>query len=82
MTTRIKRRDWSLRAWPSKRCAGFYRCEVGGCDDVRSVRELVCVECGRVSRGDGRGWRAYLTEDENEPAVAVAYRRRCAVKDT
>jgi len=25
---------------------------------------LVCVECGRESEGDARGWRAFLTDDE------------------
>jgi hypothetical protein len=34
MTTRITRRDWSLRTWPSKRRAGFYGCEVEGADLV------------------------------------------------
>lgn len=26
-----------------------------------------CVECGRQDRGDDRGWRTYLTVDEDEP---------------
>lgn len=30
--------------------------------------ELTCGECGRVSRTDEPGWRAYLTTDEAEPA--------------
>src|SRR5215212_8406571 len=29
---------------------GFYGCDVDGASDVRPVRELECVECGRVSR--------------------------------
>jgi hypothetical protein len=33
--------------------------------DVRSVRRLECVECGRVSRDDDeRGWTARLTVDD------------------
>src|SRR5262245_11742835 len=33
---------------------------------------LQSVECGRVSREGERGWRAYLTvEDDDEPAEAV-----------
>jgi hypothetical protein len=34
------------------------------------TNRLQCVECGRVSREDERGWRAYLTDDE-PPEVAV-----------
>jgi hypothetical protein len=33
----------------------------GGAGDLRSVRRLECVECGRISREGERGWRAYLT---------------------
>jgi hypothetical protein len=49
--------------------------------DVRSVRRLDCVECGRVSQEDERGWRAYLTADEDEPAEGVVYCWRCSVKE-
>jgi hypothetical protein len=28
---------------------------------------LQCEECGRVSRENERGWRAYLTIDERSP---------------
>jgi hypothetical protein len=32
--------------------------------DVRSVWSLECVECGRVSSENGRGWTARLTIDD------------------
>jgi hypothetical protein len=35
----------------------------------------VCVECGRKQAADERAWRAYLTDDEDEPAEAVLYCR-------
>jgi hypothetical protein len=38
---------------------------------------LRCVECGRVSLEGKRGWRAYLTDDEDEPAEVVVYCREC-----
>jgi hypothetical protein len=34
---------------------------------------LTCVECGRVQPAGERGWRAYLTTDEDDPAEAVVY---------
>jgi hypothetical protein len=34
---------------------------------------LVCVECGREQAVGERGWRAFLTVDEDEPAEAVVY---------
>jgi hypothetical protein len=34
---------------------------------------LVCVECGRDQADDERGWRSYLTDEEDEPAEAVVY---------
>lgn len=33
--------------------------------DVRSVRRLECVECGRVSREDDHDWTARLTIDDD-----------------
>jgi hypothetical protein len=39
-------------------------------DDAEFLR---CVECGREQAVDERGWRAYLTTDEDEPAAAVVY---------
>src|SRR5215204_1668266 len=41
--------------------AGFYGCRLDSAGDVRSVRSLECVECGRVSEGHERGWTARLT---------------------
>lgn len=40
-------------------------CGMDSAGDVRSVRRLECVECGRVSRDDDeRGWTARLTVDD------------------
>jgi hypothetical protein len=41
------------------------------------TNRLQCVECARVSRENERGWRAYLTTDEDEPAEAVTYCPDC-----
>jgi hypothetical protein len=39
---------------------------------------LRCVECGRVQTASGaRGWCAYLTTDEDEPAEAIVYCPQC-----
>jgi hypothetical protein len=46
---------------------------VDSAGDVRSVRSLECVECGRVSRDDERGWTARLTIDDE----VVVYRTEC-----
>jgi hypothetical protein len=35
---------------------------------------LVVSSCGRKQRDDERGWRSYLTTDEEEPAEAVVAR--------
>jgi hypothetical protein len=42
---------------------------------------LRCVECGRVQPEGARGWRAYLTTDEDEPAEAVVYCPECAERE-
>jgi hypothetical protein len=39
--------------------------------------EATCVECGVSSRSAERGWKAYLTTDEDEPAEAVVYCPEC-----
>jgi hypothetical protein len=39
------------------------------------TNRLQCEECGRVSREGERGWRAYLTSDEEEPAEVAVYCR-------
>lgn len=56
---------------------GLYPRPMDGTGDVRSVRRLECVECGRVSRENERGWQAYLTDDEDEPAEVVVYCPEC-----
>lgn len=50
--------------------AEFYARSVDSADNVRSVRSLECVEGGRVSRENERGWTARLTVDDD---VAVYY---------
>jgi hypothetical protein len=35
------------------------------------VHVLTCVECGREQAADDRGLKAYLTNDEEEPAEAL-----------
>jgi hypothetical protein len=42
---------------------------------------LQCVDCGRVSRENERGWRAYVTDDEDEPAEALVYCPDCAKRE-
>ena len=36
---------------------------------------IQCVECGRVSRENERGWTAHLTDDE--PEEVVVFCREC-----
>ena len=43
--------------------------------------EIVCVEFGREQAADERGWKAYLTTDEEEPAEAVVYCPECAERE-
>jgi hypothetical protein len=38
---------------------------------------LVCVECGLVSEGNARGWRAFLTDDDQ----AAIYCPDCAERE-
>jgi hypothetical protein len=45
--------------------------------DVRSVRRLECVECGRVSRENERGWTARLTTDDE----VVVYCPECEERE-
>jgi hypothetical protein len=42
---------------------------------------VTCVECGREQPFRERGWRAYLTSDEDEPAEAVVYCPECAARE-
>jgi hypothetical protein len=46
-------------------------------DELEQVRNL-CLECGREQRAGLRGWRAYLTTDEDGPAEALLYCPSCA----
>jgi hypothetical protein len=57
--------------------ARFYGCDVDSAGDMRAVRSLECVDCGRVSEDDEPGWTARLTVDEDEPAEAVIYCPEC-----
>ena len=42
---------------------------------------LWCVECGRPSGPEAKGWRLYRVEDPDEEGeeILAAYCRRCAV---
>jgi DNA-directed RNA polymerase subunit RPC12/RpoP len=40
-----------------------------------------CLECGREQSAGERGWSAYLTTDEDEPAEAVVYCPDCAARE-
>jgi hypothetical protein len=42
-------------------------------DDPARSPSLVCIECGRIQTDDERGWRSYLTVDEDEPVAAIVY---------
>ena len=42
---------------------------------------LDCIECGREEASDERGWKAYLTTDEDEAAEAVVYCPDCAERE-
>jgi hypothetical protein len=45
------------------------------------AERLTSVECGRKKAIDERGWRAYLTVDEDEPAEAIVYWPDCAERE-
>jgi hypothetical protein len=40
-----------------------------------------CVECVREQAAGERGWKVYLTTDEDEPAEAIVYRPECAARE-
>lgn len=42
---------------------------------------LTCEECGRKQAVGKRGSRAYLTDDEDEPAEAILYYPECAYRE-
>jgi DNA-directed RNA polymerase subunit RPC12/RpoP len=48
---------------------------------ARDGTTLTCVECGRAQAAGERGWRTYLTVDEDEPAEAVVYCPDCASRE-
>jgi hypothetical protein len=48
-----------------------------GLNDAR----LTCIECGREQAAGERGWRAYLTDDEDAPAEAIVYCPTCAERE-
>lgn len=48
---------------------------------ARSTDPAHLRECGRVQRPDERGWRSYLTTDEEEPAEALVYCPDCAADE-
>ncbi len=41
---------------------------------------LCCVECGAESE-EGHGWRALLTDEEEEPAFVAVYCPACAARE-
>jgi hypothetical protein len=45
------------------------------------VGPLRCTDCGRGQAADERGWKAYLTVDEDEPAEAIVYCPECAERE-
>ena len=59
----------------------------GRCEGRRSpgLMRLRCVECGRPSGPEARGWRMYRTDDEDEPdgeiTVLAAYCRACGTRE-
>jgi hypothetical protein len=40
-----------------------------------------CAECSREQSAGERGWKAYLTTDEDEPAEALVYCPDCAERE-
>ena len=80
--------DWAHKV------GGYLSCRIEGepmrCDERdnrlvlarRPARPpLVCVECGREQVADERGWRSYLTTDEEEPAEGLVYCPDCARRE-
>jgi hypothetical protein len=49
--------------------------------DSDLMHPLTCMECGREQAAGGRGWRAYLTIDKDEPAEALVYCPECAADE-
>jgi hypothetical protein len=49
--------------------------------DLPPVAPLVCVECGRAQTDGERGWRSYVTVDEDEPVEAIILCPDCAERE-
>ena len=45
------------------------------------AERLTCIECGREQLAGERGWRSYLTTDEEEPVEALVYCPDCAADE-
>jgi hypothetical protein len=59
----------------------FLRGAVAGVEPDQ-VELLRCVECGRPQPSNvARGWKAYLTADEDKPAEALVYCPECAERE-
>lgn len=52
-------------------------CEDPGQQEALEAGRLVCVECGRRERDGERGWRAYLTLDDQ----AAVFCPDCAYRE-
>ena len=58
------------------------RCSLPAAVTGEATEPLKCVECGRVQTVSvARGWRAYITADEEEPAEAIVYCPECAERE-
>jgi hypothetical protein len=42
---------------------------------------IECIECAAVTSVCERGWRAYLTDEETEPAYAVVLCPACSERE-
>ena len=42
---------------------------------------ISCIECGSATKSFQEGWRAYLTDDEYEPAKAIVFCPGCATRE-
>jgi hypothetical protein len=53
--------------------------------ESRPDMRLWCVECGRPSGPEAKGWRLYRTDDDDEPVgevtVLAACCKACAVRE-
>jgi DNA-directed RNA polymerase subunit RPC12/RpoP len=49
--------------------------------NVDLAEHPTCAECSREQVDGERGWKAYLTTDEAEPAKALVYCPECASRE-